>query len=233
MEHAASEISSPELVAALCEETEGNPLFIGETVRLLALEGIQPGRGGARRAIPPSIRDVIERRLGHLSDACNRLLVHASILGRDFPLATLARVAGDADQTLLLEALDEAMAARIIGDLPGSADRLRFTHVLIRDAIYEGLTSARRVLHHRQVLTALEALYGDEPGAYLAELAHHAIAGGDFARGARYAQRRGRPRAVAVGLRGGRAALPGGPRRRRARESRPAPVSLRAPARAR
>src|SRR5439155_24495404 len=38
VELTASEIASPELVAALHEETEGNPLFVAETVRLLSLE---------------------------------------------------------------------------------------------------------------------------------------------------------------------------------------------------
>ena len=191
VEESASELASPELIAALYDETEGNPLFVGETVRLLELEGVQAGPGGARRAIPASIRDVIERRLGHLSEECNGLLVRASVLGRDFGLATLARVAESQDETWLLETLDEAMSARIIAEVPGSADRLRFTHVLIRDTLYEGLTSARRVLLHRRSGKALEALYGDHPGPHLAELAHHAIAGGDLERGTAYARQAG------------------------------------------
>ena len=89
VEQTASEIASPELIAALYDETEGNPLFVGETVRLLSLEGVRPEVDGVRRAIPPSIRDVITRRLGHLSEECNRLLVHASVLGREFALGTL------------------------------------------------------------------------------------------------------------------------------------------------
>jgi DNA-binding SARP family transcriptional activator len=191
VEQSASEIASPELIAALYDETEGNPLFLGETVRLLLLEGIHPGPGGARRAIPPSVRDVIERRLGHLSEECNHLLVRASVLGRDFALDTLARVVGGANEEALLEMLDEAMAARILADMPGSADRLRFTHVLIRDTLYEGLTSARRALLHRLSAEGLEALYGHDRGPHLAELAYHAVAGGDLERASRYAWQAG------------------------------------------
>jgi tetratricopeptide (TPR) repeat protein len=51
--------------------------------------------------------------------------------------------------------------------------------------------SARRVLLHRLSWEALEALYGHEPGPHLAELAHHAIAGGDLERGSRYARQAG------------------------------------------
>jgi DNA-binding SARP family transcriptional activator len=185
LEQTAAEIASPELVAALHERTEGNPLFVGETVSLLALEG-----GGAELAIPDSVRDVITRRLGHLSEECNRVLVLASVLGREFALDALARV-GEISVDQLLDTLDEAMAARVVSDVPGVPGRLRFAHVLMRDTLYEGLTTTRRVRLHRMTGEALGALYGEEPGPQLAELAHHAIAGSDFARGLRYARHAG------------------------------------------
>jgi DNA-binding SARP family transcriptional activator len=197
VERTAADMASPELVAALHDETEGNPLFVGETVRLLSLEGIRPEPGTARRAIPPSIRDVIARRLAHLSAECNELLVRGSVLGREFALGTLARTAGIPEERLLLETLDEAMAARVVADVPGSADRLRFTHVLIRDTLYEGLSGARRAALHRRVCEALEALGAGEPGPHLAELVHHSIAAGDLERGVRYARLAGH-RALAL-----------------------------------
>ena len=60
----AAEIASPELASALHGQTEGNPLFVSETVRLLSLEGLPPQASGTPRlAIPPTIADVISRRL--------------------------------------------------------------------------------------------------------------------------------------------------------------------------
>ena len=112
------------------------------------------------------------------------------------------------------------MAARVLSDVPGAPGRLRFAHVLIRDTLYEGLTTARRVRLHRLAVEALEALYGDEPGPHLAELAHHSIAGSDFDKGLRYARRAG-DRALALArLRGGRAPVRDGARRARARGRR-------------
>ena len=188
----ASAIASVELVAALSEETEGNPLFVGEFVRLVSVEGVQ----SHGLVIPQSVRDVIARRLTHLSDECNRVLGLASVLGREFALAAVGRLAGLSEEELL-DTLDEAMAARVVSDIPGTRDRLGFTHVLVRDTLYEALTSARRVRLHRQAVELLETLYRDEPGPYLAELAHHAMAGREFERGLRYAQRAG-DRAVAL-----------------------------------
>jgi DNA-binding SARP family transcriptional activator/tetratricopeptide (TPR) repeat protein len=179
--------ANAELVAALHEETDGNPLFVGEIVRLLAIEGSLEA-AGARLAIPQSVRDVIARRLRHLSPECNRVLLVASVLGREFALDALASVSGVAEDELV-ERLEEATLARALSDVPASRSRLRFAHVLIRDTLYEGLTGPRRVRQHRLAVEALESLYSDEPGPHLAELAHHALAGSDFDRALRYAQR--------------------------------------------
>jgi tetratricopeptide (TPR) repeat protein len=186
----ASEIASPELIAALHQETEGNPLFVVETVRLMAIEGVVDEPGRAEVAIPDSVHAVIARRLTHLSDECNRLLVLAAVLGRDFSLDALARLGG-VSQEELLDVLDEAMTARVVSELPGAPGRLRFAHVLIRDTLYEELTTVRRIQLHREAVRALEALYGGEPGPQLAELAHHAIAGSEFEKAVDYARRAG------------------------------------------
>jgi DNA-binding SARP family transcriptional activator len=195
LELTASEIASAELMAALHGQTEGNPLFVGEIVRLLSLEAAESESPvGPRLAIPQSVRHVIARRLSHLSQDSNRLLVLASVLGREFPFDVLARL-GDVSEEQLLELLDEAIAARVISDVPGSPGRLRFEHVLIRDTLYEGLTSARRLRLHERVVAALEQLDGERPGTLLAELAQHSIAAGAYDKGLRYA-RKGADRAL-------------------------------------
>jgi DNA-binding SARP family transcriptional activator/tetratricopeptide (TPR) repeat protein len=187
VELSAPDAVPPELVEQMHEDTEGNPLFAGEIVRLQAVEAAGPDRG-RRLAIPQSVHDVIGRRLRHLSDECRRVLALASVFGREFALDVLARAAAVSEDELL-DLLDEAMAARVVSDVPGARGRLRFAHVLIRDTLYLGLTPARRARLHRLVVDTLEMRYGTEPGPHLAELAHHAIAGSDFERGARYARR--------------------------------------------
>ena len=71
LDRTAAELASPRLASALHERTEGNPLFVGELVRLLAIEGDQP------QAVPPSVRDVIARRMTHLTPQSRDLLVLA------------------------------------------------------------------------------------------------------------------------------------------------------------
>jgi DNA-binding SARP family transcriptional activator len=187
VELTAAGLVSPELISALYAETEGNPLFLTETVRLLALEGLQRDEADARLAIPQTVRDVIARRLSHLSDECNRVLELASVLGREFSQAVLERVSGLTDDDLL-DTLDEAMSARLVIDVPGALGRLRFAHVLIRDTLYDGLTTPRRIRMHRLAVDALESLHREERGPHLAELAHQAIAASEFGKALQYAR---------------------------------------------
>ena len=56
------------LVTAINAQTEGNPLFLGEVVRLLAQEGRLTPTGQAaspRLGIPQGVREAISLRLGH------------------------------------------------------------------------------------------------------------------------------------------------------------------------
>jgi predicted ATPase/DNA-binding SARP family transcriptional activator/class 3 adenylate cyclase len=186
---------SERLVNALYTETEGNPLFVGEVVRLLASEGRlteAPGDGW-RLPIPPGVHEAIARRLRRLSKDCRRLLTLASVLGREFDLEALEK-ASDVSEEELLELLDEAFAARVLAEVPGGLGRMRFSHARVRDALYNDLSTARRVQLHFRIGKALEDLYGADPEPYLAELAHHfflAGPGGDVDKAVGYTRRAG------------------------------------------
>ncbi len=195
----AAAVPATELGAAVYAETEGNPLFVGEIVRLLAEEGRLEDHATAPLVIPHSVREAIGRRLHRLSDGCNQLLTLASVLGREFDLDALARVS-EREHSAVLELLDEAIQARVISEVPSAIGRMRFAHALIRDAAYHRLSTLRRVELHRRVGEALEALHEAEPDQHLAELAHHfyeAAAGGDTDKAVGYARRAG-ARAVSL-----------------------------------
>src|SRR5262249_14396614 len=90
LELVAAADASAALATALHEQTEGNPLFVVEAVRLVAGES----DASARPAIPPTVRDVIVRRLARLTNACREALVVAAVIGREFTLDVLARMHG-------------------------------------------------------------------------------------------------------------------------------------------
>ena len=165
----------PGLPEAIHAETEGNALlFVSETVQLLASEGRVEG-ADAHLTISPSVRAVIGRRVARLSDGCREMLVAASVMGREFGIDALAQVS-ELGSRELMEVLNEAMAERVLDDVPGAPGRIRFSHVLIRDTLYDELTAARRMQLHREVGEALETAYASDPEPHLAELAQHFVA---------------------------------------------------------
>jgi eukaryotic-like serine/threonine-protein kinase len=193
------------LAAALSRETEGNPFFVREVLSHLVEEGRlfrdENGRwttGGitdiSELGIPEGVREVIGRRLSRLSEGCNRMLTLVSTMTGGFTWDALKAVSGE-DEAKLLDLLDEALSAQLIherkGDQAGSYD---FTHALIRQTLYEELSTPRRVLLHRQIGEALEKLYEANPELHLTELAHHffqAAPGGDVDKAVGYARRAG------------------------------------------
>jgi DNA-binding SARP family transcriptional activator len=196
VERVAPCASAAELAAAVHAETEGNPLFVAEVLRLLVAEGaldtsLTPE--GARLPLPDGVRATIRRRLDPVQPAVMRALCAAAVIGPEFRLPTLARVAGE-DRTALLGHLDEASQAGLVEELPGGLGRYQFAHALIRETLYDGLAMQERVALHASVGEALVELYADRPDAPLSELAHHflqAAPAGDPARAADYAARAG------------------------------------------
>ena len=169
---------SAELAAEVYRQTDGNPFFVTEVVRLLASQGrLDPAARGAavlEGGLPEGVRAVVAERLGRLSDDCRRILEVAAVVGRDFELRVLQPASG-LDTERLLALLEEAEAVRVVGAVPDGLSRWRFAHALVREVLYEGLLAARRVHLHRLVGEALEAVYAADPGPHLAELAHHLV----------------------------------------------------------
>jgi DNA-binding SARP family transcriptional activator len=159
------------LVEAIHGETEGNPLFVGEVVRLLDAEG-RLSDEDPQLGIPAGVRAVIGQRVGRLSEHCRALLLPAAVLGREFGLDALGQLSG-LSRAQLFDALEEALTERVVGEVPGSPGRLRFAHALIRDTLYDELTALQGVRLHLAAGGALEAVYAGDLAPHFAELAQH------------------------------------------------------------
>ena len=165
-----------ELAAEVQAGTQGNPLFASEIARLLAAEGAAPMATG-RLPIPEQVSEAIARRLQRQSSECRDALSAASVVGREFGTEVVARVSGLAHDALTA-AFDEAAAARLVGSVPDASGRLRFSHILVRDALYDDLPVARRPELHRAVAEALEDLHAGNHEPHLAEIAFHYLEAG-------------------------------------------------------
>jgi DNA-binding CsgD family transcriptional regulator/tetratricopeptide (TPR) repeat protein len=168
-----------ELAGQLHDLTGGNAFLVCELWRALIETNALDTTGGVVRVIrspaelesPESVREVVSRRLARLAPRACDLLELAAVAGSEFELHVVRRASGLAEPDLA-PSLDEAVASGMIEELPSPGLAYRFTHELVRRALYDRLSGIRRAELHLRVGEALEA--GREPtGRTLADLAHH------------------------------------------------------------
>ncbi len=157
---------TPELLAGIYHETEGNPFFIEEVCKALIDEGkIYREQGTWKRSamteihIPQSVRLAIERRVRYLPKEIREPLVQAAILGRVFEFETLLAATG-IDEEGLLNALEQAERAQLI-DETGTAGggTFSFSHALIPNTLTEELSGLRRRRMHQRAAQAIQELH--------------------------------------------------------------------------
>ena len=158
----------------LWEETRGNPFFLEEMVRHIGTTAAGAEAEGVPCGfeLPEGIREVIGRRLATLSERTSQLLITAAVMGREFRVEVLEAVS-DLGEDEVDEVVEEAVGAQVIAEVPGVYGRCTFSHALIRQTLYDGLTATRRARLHLRVAEALEQLETDAAEPPLAELAYH------------------------------------------------------------
>jgi hypothetical protein len=158
-----------ELVAAVVSVTEGHPLFIEEVRRALTAR-TEPLMKG-KLPVPPSVRAAIASRVALLDGATLGVLAAASVLGRDFTRTSLAGVLGRSPDELR-EPIQRALAhGTLLENEPGS---LEFSHALVREELYRGLSEPRRAELHAAAAAMLEHTGALESS--LGEVATHLLA---------------------------------------------------------
>ncbi|MGH9279803.1 MAG: ATP-binding protein, partial [Acidimicrobiales bacterium] len=171
----ASGVDPPPGVAeAICDRTEGNPFFVSELVRLLGSERQLRAEEVVRREIPAGVRDVIRLRLARLPDDAVALLGVAAVIGRDFDLDVLV-AAADLDDERALELVEAALLAGVVIEDEAAVGHYRFSHALVRDTVYDGISGVRRPRLHRRVAAALQG-FGAADDARVFEIARHLYA---------------------------------------------------------
>src|SRR6186997_1405981 len=144
---------------AVLAKTEGNPLFVEETVRMLAEEG-SDGIG----RIPDTLQALIAARIDRLAPDAKTLLQRAAVIGRIFWEGALEHLAPEFES---LEApLDDLRLREFVLDEERSSIRgenaYKFKHVLIREVAYSGLSKSARAEHHARFAEWLKERAGEE-----------------------------------------------------------------------
>ena len=143
--------------ALVLEKAEGNPLFLEETIRMLA------ERDGEDDDIPDSIQALIAARIDRLPADEKHLLQHAAVVGRVFWPGALEQLRPDADIAALLDALvAREFVTREERSTISGEQAFRFKHGLIRDVAYAALSMSERADLHATFAGWLAERAGDE-----------------------------------------------------------------------
>lgn len=143
--------------------TGGNPFFVRETLRMLA-------NGHPLDTLPDAVASLVHQRLTAAGPEVGDVLKVAALIGREFDPDVVAQVC----QAGAYDLLDQAVKARLI---VSTANRMAFTHDLVREALIQEIPPLRKATIHREVMNALAT----RPAVDVAVIAHHAIEAGPTA----------------------------------------------------
>jgi class 3 adenylate cyclase/tetratricopeptide (TPR) repeat protein len=177
--------SLDQLKQLLIERTEGNPLFLEESVRTLAETRALAGDAGAYRLtepmqaiqVPASIQAVLAARIDRLPSEEKRLLQAAAVIGHDVAFALLQGVAEEPESDVRL-GVAHLQTAGFLQETSLFPDlEYRFRHTLAHEVAYATLLQQRRRQLHGRVVHVLESLHADRLVEHVEQLAYHALRG--------------------------------------------------------
>lgn len=142
------------------EATGGNPLLLGQLLSALEADGVAPTAASA-----PLVRDIgshavartVLLRLGRLPASATAVARAVAVLGDGADLPTVAALAS-LDQDRAATAAGELARAEILT----SQVPLGFVHPLVRDAVYEQLTSTEKEIEHARAASVVIDAGGDD-----------------------------------------------------------------------
>jgi tetratricopeptide (TPR) repeat protein len=165
----------------IIEKTEGNPLFMEETVEVLLDDGALVRDGEAVRLtkalselkIPPTVRAILAARIDRLPAVGKDLLQTLAVMGKEFPLDLVRAVAGGSPDEVgdLLAVLQ---LGEFIYEQPAVGDiEYTFKHALTQEVAYNSILIDRRKALHERIGVAIEEIFVDSLGDHLIQLADH------------------------------------------------------------
>ncbi|MGA3111228.1 MAG: AAA family ATPase [Candidatus Bathyarchaeia archaeon] len=149
-----------EFVEKLTKESQGNPLYIVETLRMLheshslIQENDQWRFSVNEIGMPAKIKDIILQRLSTLTRNQRRVLDAASVIGEKFDVELLGAALGQ-DSLEVVETLNAVAQSTSMVFCEG--DVFRFDHAKSRDAIYEEVLLVLKKGYHAKIAKRLES----------------------------------------------------------------------------
>ena len=146
-------------IEKLSKESQGNPLFIIESLAMLLKNGSLTKESGKwhlaadKLQTPLKIKDIILQRLSAIKIKYKRILDVASVVGEKFDAELIGAILGQ-DSLQILEKLD--VIARSTSLVCCEDNYFRFDHAKTREVIYESIPAPLRIGYHAKIAERLE-----------------------------------------------------------------------------
>ena len=166
-------------------ETEGNPFFILEVIKLLSEENALAqdeedtwilAADIEKLDIPSKVYDVVKRRLNRLIEEQREMLECASVIGEEFSTDILEQTT-DMGKLPLLKNLSKIEKTHML--IHYLKDKYRFDHAKVREVLYNGISEELRKEFHRIVGDTIAEIHKDNLDEVTGELAYHYYEAGD------------------------------------------------------
>lgn len=160
------------------KETEGNPLFVIQLVKLFVEEGIISRDNSTWKLakdfrdvkIPSKIQSVVARRLDRVGRDDRKVLDYASVVGETFSPAILVDALGlEKDQLVENLSLLEKTHMLVHPD----NGNYRFEHSRIKEVLYRDIPTELRMEYHSIIAGSIEAISEDNLDEVIGDLAFH------------------------------------------------------------
>jgi class 3 adenylate cyclase/tetratricopeptide (TPR) repeat protein len=191
--------SIADLKRFIIAKTDGNPLFIEEMVRTLFERGALKRNGSLAITmpldeirVPPTVNGILAARIDRLPPEEKELLQTLAVVGKEFTLDLIKRVAPPALNDRIEGMLADLQSDDFVYEEPAPGETMYyFKHALTQDVAYNSVLIERRRLLHERTADAIEDLYPAYREDLLGELAHHYGRSGNAAKAVEYLERAG------------------------------------------
>lgn len=191
---------SEEVLKKIEERTEGNPLFIEETIRnllsrrLVKRDGpnLQASKRFEKIALPNTVAAMVLGRIDKLSEEMRRTLQYAAVIGKEFDTRLLGRLSGHSPEQIqpLLDNL-EHFEGLLYSKLLEGKRTYEFHSTTTHEAAYSTLLKGRRKELHGKAAQALERDHQKDLYSHYEDLAHHYYHSKDSDKAVNYLHRAG------------------------------------------
>jgi predicted ATPase len=185
------------LIANIIHQSEGNPYFIEEYVRMLIEQGylrkedegwtVDPHMEVQTLPLPSSLETLLRSRVDALPKELKTLMQYAAVIGAPFEVNVLSTVSEEPN----VEAGLRRLESRLLVHHEKESNQWAFNHSLIESVVYNSMLKVLRKTLHLNTAQALESRWEGNENDHAEQLAYHYVRAGDAPKALTYLMQAG------------------------------------------